>query len=544
MSLIFYAVQITAIYALTRVGWYFLRPMVRRNSLSVLPVPSGGSPLVGHVDKLFGPSTQYQAMLDEKGLACNLGAFLGKTALLLSDPKALHHVLVKDQNIFEETPESYMGRNAVFGPGLLSTFGEQHRKQRKMLNPVFSINHMREMVPTFHGICSKLSTTLEEMASKGRQEVEIFEWLTRGALELIGQSGFGHSFDNLTADDEEHPYATSVKQLTGLLTKTRMLQMLVLPVLHRWNLGGRFLQRLVMDNLTWGSIRALRNVVDVMHQTSVEIYEARKASLETGAGALTEGSGKDILSILMRTNMESSDEDRLPDEEIIAQITTFVFAGMDTTSSALCRFLWLLAKHQDAQDRLRKEIRTAKKEYGQLNYDQLVALPYLDAVCRETLRLYPPVPIVTRTALEDARVPLFKPIRGTDGKDVQDLVIPEGTQMFLSIQGCNRSRELWGPDALEWKPERWMDDLPKTLIEAKVPGVYSHLLTFIGGGRACIGFKFSQLELKIMALHLLDHLKFTLTDKDIAWRSLGIVTPAVDLNKLRPELPMIIERLE
>jgi cytochrome P450 len=60
---------------------------------------------------------------------------------------------------------------------------------------------------------------------------------------------------------------------------------------------------------------------------------------------------------------------------------------MDTTSSALCRFLWLLAKHQDVQDRLRKEIKEAREQYGELNYDQLMGLPYLDAVCRETLRL-------------------------------------------------------------------------------------------------------------------------------------------------------------
>ena len=60
---------------------------------------------------------------------------------------------------------------------------------------------------------------------------------------------------------------------------------------------------------------------------------------------------------------------------------------MDTPSSALCRLFWLLAQHQDVQNRLREEIREAKEKYGNLNYDQLSALPYLDAVCRETLRL-------------------------------------------------------------------------------------------------------------------------------------------------------------
>ncbi|KAH6887850.1 cytochrome P450 [Coprinopsis sp. MPI-PUGE-AT-0042] len=543
MTLLFYAAQIISVYAFTRVVWLIIRPLVRKDPLAVLPVPSGGSFFFGHAEKLFGGhETKYQEKLDETGLVCNLGTFLGNRTLLLSDPKALHHVLVKDQHIFEETPESYATRSGVFGQGLLSTFGQQHRKQRKMLNPVFSINHMREMVPTFHDISGRLSATLSRIVSEGRQEIEVFEWLSRGALELIGQSGFGHSFDSLTEDSKEHPYMTAVKQLTPLFFKTIIAQVLILPVVYKWNLGGRALQRWVMDNLTWGSIRAVKRIVDIMDRTSRDIYEGRKKALETGS--VLDGSGKDILTILMRSNMESSEEDRLPDDEIVAQITTFVFAGMDTTSSALCRFLWLLAQHQDVQDRLRQEIRDAKDKYGQLNYDQLVALPYLDAVCRETLRLHPPVTVITRTTLKDSVLPLSQPVRGNDGRELAELVVPAGTTIFVSIQGCNRAPELWGPDALEWKPERWLNDLPKDLVEAKVPGIYSHLLTFLGGGRACIGFKFSQLELKTMAVHLVDRLKFSPSDKQITWRSFGIVTPAVDRSKVRPELPMFVELAE
>jgi cytochrome P450 len=77
--------------------------------------------------------------------------------------------------------------------------------------------------------------------------------------------------------------------------------------------------------------------------------------------------------------------------------------------------------------------------------------------------------------MKDTVLPLFQPIRGNDGRELEELVVPKGTTIFVSIQGCNRAPELWGPDALEWKPERWLNDLPKDLIDAKVPGVYSHL---------------------------------------------------------------------
>lgn len=70
--------------------------------------------------------------------------------------------------------------------------------------------------------------------------------------------------------------------------------------------------------------------------------------------------------------------------------SSLTFAAMDTSSSALSRILYLLAEHQDVQDKLRSELLEAKKNNGgeELDYDQIVALPYLDAVCRETLRVY------------------------------------------------------------------------------------------------------------------------------------------------------------
>ena len=67
--------------------------------------------------------------------------------------------------------------------------------------------------------------------------------------------------------------------------------------------------------------------------------------------------------------------------------STLTFAAMDTTSNALARIIHLLSTHQDVQSKLRQEIMDAKSRHGNLEYDELVALPYLDAICRETLRL-------------------------------------------------------------------------------------------------------------------------------------------------------------
>ncbi|KAG6890861.1 hypothetical protein C0992_012247 [Termitomyces sp. T32_za158] len=110
-----------------------------------------------------------------------------------------------------------------------------------------------------------------------------------------------------------------------------------------------------------------------------EIFEEKKRALMEGDEALVDqvAKAKDVLSILSKLSMELS----------------FTFAATDTTSNALSRTLLLLTFHPEAQERLRAEVIEARKLHnGDIPYDNLVSLPFLDAVCRETLRLHPPVP--------------------------------------------------------------------------------------------------------------------------------------------------------
>lgn len=169
-------------------------------------------------------------------------------------------------------------------------------------------------------------------------------------------------------------------------------------------------------------------------------------------------------------------------------------------------------------------------------------MKYLDAVCRESLRLYSPVPLVTRQARKDAFLPISNPIRTTDGKEIQSVYVPKDTLIFTPIQAVNQDPGIWGPDSYEWKPERWLSPLPDSVHEARIPGVYSNVMTFIGGSRACIGFKFSEMEMKVLLFVLIDALQFDLGKQEIRWDRSGIATPFVGNNELQPELPMLISR--
>ncbi|TFK40022.1 cytochrome P450 [Crucibulum laeve] len=519
--------------------WRIVRRFVVKTDLDNIPGPAPPSFLKGNLLQIFNLNgwAFHKHLSEQYGGVAKLKAMLGENLLFVCDTKAMHHIIVKDQYIYEETTAFFDFNRIFFGEGLLSTMGEHHRKQRKMLNPVFSIVHMRHMTPIFWDVANMLQKTLSNKLQNGPQEIDITHWMVRTALELIGQSGFGYSFDRLTEDDTPHPYSTAVKQLVPASFKVNLARVYLLPVASR--IGSPQFQRWFVDKLPWKALHELRDIVDVMNSTSAEILAARKRALEEGDEALVKqvAQGKDLMSILLRDNMEASEEDRLADVEILGQISTFTFAAMDTTSTALSRILHVLSTHPEAQEKLRQEILSIGE--GEIPYDTLVSLPYLDAVCRETLRLYPPVTMVVRTAREDVVLPLSTPVTGLDGREVGEILVPQNTDIIVSILNANCNPEIWGPDSYEWKPERWLSHLPESVPAARIPGVYSNLMTFLGGGRACIGFKFSQLEMKVVLVTLLRSFHFSAPEKEIVWQMTGITMPVVaGGDESRASLPM------
>ncbi|KZT04037.1 cytochrome P450 [Laetiporus sulphureus 93-53] len=539
MGLVFSILQTIVICALCFVLWYLAKSVFLRSPLDNVPGPVSQSFLKGNFGQLLDRTGwDFQWEIGEKyGSVVKLNGLLGSKHLFVFDPLALSSVIVKDQYVYEETPDFLGSMHLMLGDGLLATLGERHRKQRRMLNPVFSIAHMRHMVPIFYRITNKLRDAIAVRVKEGVQEIDILDWMGRTALELVGQAGLGYSFDPLTSDASDD-FGKAIKSIVPTLFPLRIVRPL-LPLAMKFG-PPSFRRRLVQMSPN-PHIRRAGEISDAIAEHSHRIYEEKKAALERGDEDVTHqiGEGKDIMSKLMQANMAASEEDRLPEDELLGQMSTFIFAGMDTTSNALARTLDLLAKHPEVQEKLRAEIQEARRNNEEIPYDQLVELPYLDAVCRETLRVCAPVPFLVRNTGKDMVMPLSTPIRGNDGTMMNEIPVPKGTGILIGILACNRNAEIWGPDAAEWKPERWLKPLPEAVTNAHVPGVYSHLMTFLGGGRACIGFKFSQLEMKVVLAVLLSSFTFESAGKEIFWNVAGIQYPTIGLNP-KPEMPMKI----
>ncbi|RPD54902.1 cytochrome P450 [Lentinus tigrinus ALCF2SS1-7] len=517
--------------------WKFVRQYVVKSDFDNLPGPPSPSFLYGNLKQIYDKNGwAFHRELGEKyGPAVLLHGKFGRKLLYVFDPKAMHTIAVKEQYIYDEAKWWLRMNHATLGPGLLATTGDEHRRQRKLLNPAFNINHMREMIPIFYEVTHKLRQAMENSVKSGAAEINMVNWMGRTALELMGQAGLGYSFDPLVEDSTD-TYGTALKMfIPGLYTLSGYMQFYN----YLEAMVPTSLRRKVAEWLPHENFQKFRKVVDIMHDRSMHIFHEKRAALERGDEGLKEqlGEGKDLMSVLLRANMAADAEDRLPDDQLVGQMSTLTIAAMDTTSNALSITLYLLAKHPEAQAKLRQEILDAQAGGKDLGYDDLVSLPYLDAVCRETLRLHAPAPFRFRETREDVVLPLSEPVRGRDGKMINEIPLPKDTTVLVGVTSSNTSKALWGEDAYEWKPERWLSPLPETVAEAKIPGVYSNLMTFWGGGRACIGFKFSQLEMKVVLSVLISTFNFELTETPVHWNLAGVIYPSAGADP-KPALPM------
>ncbi|KAI0054805.1 cytochrome P450 [Artomyces pyxidatus] len=537
-----FATSVGATYLVFSFGRHRIRQMV----LWDIPGPQYQSYLTGNFKQMFNP---YLGLEFRRLTRMTYGAVskfygpLGDQILLISDPKALSSILLKNQDIFEETEWFTESFRHAFGPGLLSSTGALHRRQRKILNPIFSSQKVRSMVPLFHKISNELRDVLLAKLSDSPQEIEIVDSLGRLTLEMIAQGGLGYTFSSFDADAGEKAFGAAVKELSFAMAKLWIFRS-IFPLISRWP------SKVLRFGAAWlplANVRYFIKLIDIIYDNTSSLLGEKKALLAEGEEELANqvGGGRDIVSTLLKTNIKAPEELKMNDDEILAQMAIFLVAGTDTTSTALCHTLLLLSQRQDVQDKLRQELNGAvtAADSDELGHDELNALPYLDAVCRETLRLHPPINFVTRSCRADTTIPLSQRIQGAHSSD-SSLFVPRGTSIFVDILNVNRDQDIWGPDAATWQPERWLSPLPESVADARVPGVYSHTLSFLGGGRSCIGFKFAEMGMKVVLSQLIRTFHFSPSKAEIVWRFGPVTTPSVKgSTAVAPMMPIVVEKI-
>jgi cytochrome P450 len=255
---------------------------------------------------------------------------------------------------------------------------------------------------------------------------------------------------------------------------------------------------------------------------------------------------KDLLYLMMKANMATNvkNSEKLDDAELLGQMTTLLLAGHETTSTLTTWLLNVLSEPENiaVQEKLREEIEEAFAGRDVLDYDTLMAIPYLDHVTKEILRFRSPVTSTIRTASKDDVIPLSKAYKTRDGKGTFDsLVVTKGMDVIIPVQVINRLESVWGPTAGKFDPTRWAK-LPPA---AKTNGMPQHHLSFLSGPRGCVGREFAIAEFKALVCSIIRVLKFERIEGWVVEPKQGIVIRPriIGQEDLGMQMPLRISRV-
>ncbi|KAJ7884436.1 cytochrome P450 [Mycena leptocephala] len=479
------------------------------SSIRHFPGPKNHSWIVGNFFDMtvIAPEILRRIHEEEFGPHFQFRGLLNRRMLYTSDIKAIDHI-VANTNLYGKGPVAVRRLQNLLGNGILSVEGDLHKKQASIqlmsINPAFGTAQIRRLTEIFverslqlRDVWSReITKSVATGDRKDSARIEITAWVRRVTLDMIGHAGFNYQFNAL----EPQGKPSELNQaLTDLFHSPNV----------RIGFAFRGAQAMIpfLRYLPLPGQKVVKNAKAKMYDIGHELLLDGKAAVKAAGGDKDLSSRRDLFSLLLKANTAADvpGKSRLSDEEVIAQIPTFFIAGHETTSTAITWALYALSRNQSAQNKLREELMTVSTDNPTM--EELNALPYLENVIRETLRVHTPLVSVTRVAMMNDVLPLSIPYTDPAGVVHDSLPITKGQEIYLPLLAVNTDKSLWGEDAAEFKPERW-DHLPEAV--KTIPSVWSHLMTFFAGPHNCIGFRFSVAEQKALLFTLIRAFEFEL----------------------------------
>ncbi|POX37900.1 cytochrome P450 [Streptomyces sp. Ru73] len=409
-----------------------------------MPRAPGAVPLLGHAPALirdpFGFLLRLRDHADDRGLVrIQLGWM---PVYVVTTHERLHDVLVTEGRRFEKG-RFFQRLKRLAGEGLSTADGELHRRNRRFLQPLFS----KERIAGYSEVMSSNARRLSGSWRPG-QQVDIYEEAAGYSIDSIAMSLF--------SSDIGTPAVETIRRELPVL----------LDMLLRRAASPKLLDRVpVRYNRVFD--RASAQLSGVIDQVIAAARDGDHAAQHD-----------DLLAQLLRTQVHDDVEVRLSDVQVRDEVATLLFAGAETTASTLAWAWHYLAHHPEAERQVVDEILAV------VGPDRPVAItdvPRLTAVRRvldEVIRLHG----VT-----------FLMRRSTEPVTLGDTALPAGTEVAFSMYAIHRDPDVFGKDAHEFNPDRWLDN----------PEIKRRFMPFGGGNRKCIGDQFALAEATIAIAEVL-----------------------------------------
>ncbi|KAG1856005.1 cytochrome P450 [Suillus subalutaceus] len=481
-------------------------------SLADVPGPESASFIMGNLKELYqgqAAEADFKWQAQFGNIVRFKGSF-GEDQLMISDPAALQYIFAKSGYRFPKPPDRRVLSQMVNGKGIAWAEGDDHKRHRRIMLPGFGGPESKAFLLLFKNCAESMSNKWMEIISKSKEGSVVFDipaWLSRATFDAIGEAAFDVRFSSI--DNDESALARSYRSVMADVFGSPSDGQVLFQGISKY-IPPRILQCIVEMGKNPRIAR--------MRETGNLATSVAKQLVKEKAEMLLEGKGsRDVFSLLVKANMDTDAKAKLTEEELFAQMRTILFAGHETTSNTVSWALLELARRPEIQSRLRAEIReteAAVHARGDVNFTiaDFDAMPYTDAVVKEVLRFCCVVYHAHRYASQDDVLPLSQPITTRSGNVIRELPVPKGTQIVASIAAYNRNKELWGEDAHVFNPDRWLNGTVKEKKVASI-GVYSNLMTFLGGVRSCIGWRFAVIEIQAFLTEIVGKFEFAPTDK-------------------------------
>ncbi|PZC83858.1 hypothetical protein B5X24_HaOG200058 [Helicoverpa armigera] len=357
----------------------------------------------------------------------------------------------------------FVGNGSIFAPVSI------WRPRRKILVPCFGTRNLKTFMSIFVKQSAILVNRIGKMAGTG--PLSAWKYYTAYTMDAIAESTLGYQMG--AQNDTRHPFLKAVED--GL---ARNAERVCQPWLH---------SDLVYTNLPiYPKLVAYK---DFMWDFVLKLIKAKREEIKENdeIQKANEGSSERTSSTFMESLITISGGDGgYTDVEIIEELMVIMVAGNDTSAVGSSFVSLMLSRYPDVQEKVYEELQEVFGDSDRAaTFEDLPRLKYLDAVIRETLRLYPPVPVITRKIVEEVTLP-------------SGIKIVPGSGIIVNIWALHRNPRYWGCDAEQFRPERFLD-APPTHPAAFMP--FSH------GPRNCVGYQYAMTSMKTVVSSLLRRYK-------------------------------------
>ncbi|KAJ7290105.1 cytochrome P450 [Mycena rebaudengoi] len=480
-----------------------------RTSLKEIQGPPSSSWIYGHLRELllsseygeheFKWQSQYGSLYKIKGVC-------GEDRLMVSDPGALKQIMGDTETFVRSDHHQQI---------VLSLIGRDHSRLRGIMNPAFSTANIRALPRLFRNVAERMIEKLEKKRTTLEldQPIDVFNPLHEAALDAIGEAAVGYLFH---AEKDGEEYARSHHNLIALSSTRSQAGILVEAILP---LLPHFIHRALLY-LPRPELRAMRKNRTMAARVSTRLIKSKTAALHQGFGE-----EKDLLSVLVKANTSKDGVPKMTSLELSQQIPTAVVAGQGGTATTL----------------LRVEISESGPPDGELSYADVEGMPLLNAFLKEVLRFHTGLPVSERVATKDIVLQLSQPITSTTGEQLSSVAVKKGQFIFSALWSYNRLPAIWGPDAHEFKPSRWLEGTP---YRGQAMGPYSNLRVWSCLRTTDVHRMAICVEVQVILTELVKRYSFELSANVQIHCNVAVTLIPVTVDGGDPELPLIVRPVE